>query len=91
MLIGQALPFTEVLDTAIMRRLALSDNTLNSFVCLEFLLLTLLVEKKLLSIFTAEIRIRKPLLIKLVSLDVVVDALQALIAFKEFVVLVCVV
>ena len=69
----------------------LGNDTFSDLILLVLLLLALLVEQKLFALFLRDAGSVEPRLVGPVRLDVVVDALQALIAFKEFVVLVCVV
>ena len=85
----EAVPLAEVLD--LVSEFALRDDAFDDFERLQVFLLPLFVEEQYLFIFARERSVIDALLVQLVRFDVVVDALQALIAFKEFVVLVCVV
>lgn len=90
MLVVEPVPLAKVFDLFV-HVLALRDDALDGLVRLELLLLALLVEEQHLVVFAREVRRREPFLVRLVRLDVVVDALEAFEALEELVHLVGVV
>ena len=89
LVIVETRPFDEVLDASI--DFALADDTLDDFVRIEVLLFAFLVDLERLDVLAGDAWGIEPHLVHFVGFDVVIDALETLVALQELVGLVGVV